>query len=207
METKGLRKRVAVYGGTFDPPHYGHLNVAREVLAAGLADEVWLMVSPQNPLKQDRTMSPEGKRLEMTGCLIKNESGIIVSDFEFSLPRPSYTASTLKALTQAFPRYEFIPVVGADNLQSLPRWKSPDEIIRRFGLIVYPRPGIDIANIVDNVFATIRLPQPLIQKVNILRNAPQMDVSSTEIRRLLSAGIPTDNLLPREVACIYGSCR
>lgn len=197
------RKKIAIYGGTFDPPHYGHLNVARTVVERGVADEVWLMVSPQNPLKIAQRISPEEKRLEMAELLVHGVNGVRVSDFEFALPRPSYTVDTLHALREAYPEYDFTLLVGTDNLRLISRWRSPEVIIREFGLIVYPRPeevGFSLKG--NDKILTLEIPEELSSRITILEGVPEMEVSSTEIRRRIKEGESTEDLLPRDVATI-----
>lgn len=138
-------KRIGIFGGSFDPLHKGHLAVARAALIEGGLDEVWLMVSPQNPLKRERTMSPESDRLSMVRIALKEslddyeQKLIKVSDFEFSLPRPSFTINTLQALSAKFPDSHFVVIIGEDNLRNLSQWRSSREIIENYGIIVYPR--------------------------------------------------------------------
>ena len=131
--------KVAIFGGSFDPIHNGHLALAGEVLARGLAGEVWFMVTPQNPHKQGAALSDEQLRLQMVQLAVDGKSGMKACDFEFALPRPSYTLHTLNALTQAFPDKEFSLLIGADNWEKFDRWYKGDEILSRHNIIVYPR--------------------------------------------------------------------
>lgn len=171
-------KRVGVFGGTFDPPHAGHLAVARAVLDSGAADEVWMMVSPRNPFKADRVISPEADRLNMTRLAVDSlpepyRSRITVSDFETRLPIPTYTVTTLRALSAAYPDIAFRLIVGGDNLSAFSRWKNPEEIISDYGLIVYPRPG-------DSEWEKTYIPSGCV----IIKDVPLYPVSSTELRRV-----------------------
>ena len=104
-----------IFGGSFDPVHTGHLALAREVCGRGLAQEVWFMVSPQNPHKTDVRLTPEDARLRMVQLATASDSRLVACDFEFSLPRPSYTVHTLEALRNEYPSREFILLIGADN--------------------------------------------------------------------------------------------
>ncbi len=164
--------RTAIFGGSFDPVHSGHVALARAVRDAGLADEVWFLVTPLNPHKQGNNLTDEEERLAMVRLAIADEQGIKASDFEFHLPRPSYTINTLDALQAAFPSRDFLLLMGADNWQKIDRWYKGDEIVSRFGIIVYPRGGEAAPALPANV-------QWL--------HAPLYDISSTEIRRALSA--------------------
>lgn len=163
---------VGVFGGSFDPIHVGHVALARYALEQTDLDEVWLMVSPRNPLKPHATIASNEQRLEMARLATEGIPGIRVSDFEFSLPVPSYSWLTLTKLRETYPDISFRLIIGGDNWADFDRWKNPDLIRKEFGVIVYPRPG-----------ETIPSPPP---GVTILSDAPQMPISSTEIRSLLS---------------------
>lgn len=190
-------KLIGIFGGSFDPIHNGHLEVAKAALTQCGLDEVWLMVSPENPLKADCKKTPEQIRLEIariaTEEFIKENPGleghIKVCDFEFSLPRPSYTYLTLRKLSEAFPDFQFQWIVGGDNLRSLSKWKNPDEIIKEYGLIVYPR---------DTEFNDSIPPG-----VTILKDLPLMDVSSTRIRQLSTQNDPSLLPMPRQAAKMW----
>lgn len=162
---------VGVFGGSFDPIHVGHVALARYALEHTDLDEVWLMVSPRNPLKPHATIASNEQRLEMARLATKDIPGIRVSDFEFSLPVPSYSWLTLTKLREAYPDISFRLIIGGDNWADFDRWQNPDLIREQFGVIVYPRPG-----------ETLPSPPP---GVTILSDAPQMPVSSTEIRNFL----------------------
>ncbi len=186
-------RRIGIFGGSFDPLHNGHLKVAQAALSECALDEVWLMVSPENPLKAGRLHAPEADRLAMARLAVAEESlksggRIKVSDFEFSLPRPSYTVNTLRALKASHPEDEFIWIAGGDSLESLAKWREPDVIVRDFGLIIYPRPGS-------------ALPEEIPAGVAVLEDIQMIDVSSTRIREILRRGETLKDLeLPAEVA-------
>lgn len=165
--------RTAIFGGSFDPIHCGHVALARAVRDSGLADEVWFLVTPLNPHKQGKTLTDESERLAMVRLAIAAEQGIIASDFEFHLPRPSYTINTLTALDATFLSRDFLLLMGADNWRKIDKWYKGDEIVSRFGIIVYPR-GDEAA-------------PALPENVKWLQ-AQLYDISSTEIRCALSAG-------------------
>ena len=130
--------KIAVYSGSFNPVHNGHLSVARAALAEGF-DEVWLVISPQNPHKNEEELWPFEDRLKMVEMAIKNHPQLKASDCENYLPRPSYTINTLKFLKEKFPRHQFRLLIGQDNLMKFHKWKDYQQIIDSFGLIVYPR--------------------------------------------------------------------
>lgn len=171
--------KTVIFGGSFDPVHVGHLSLASEVVASGLADEVWFVVSPQNPHKEACRLSDENIRLQMVQLAIEGNEKFKASDFEFNLPRPSYTISTLSALEKEFPDREFILLVGADNWEKFDRWYKHDEILARYRIIVYPRDNSDVPELPDGV---------------IWLQAKLHDVSSTQIRTLVANGMPISGL-------------
>ena len=175
---------VAVFGGSFDPIHNGHLALAGEVVSRGLADEVWLMVTPQNPHKQDKILSDERLRFQMAQLAVEGMDGVKACDFEFSLPRPSYTLTTLTALDEAFPDKEFCLLIGADNWEKFDRWYKGDEILSRYGIIVYPRGSEG--------------EPPLPSGVRWLP-AKLYDISSTMVRAAVAAGNDITGLVPATV--------
>lgn len=178
------KQRVAIFGGSFDPIHYGHLALAGEVIARGLASEVWLMVTPQNPHKQDKVLSDERLRFQMAQLAVEGMEGVKACDFEFSLPRPSYTLTTLTALTEAYPDKEFCLLIGADNWEKFDRWYKGDEIISRHGVIVYPRGSEEEPPLPPGV-------QWMPAKLH--------DVSSTMVRAAVAAGNDITDLVPATV--------
>ena len=179
------KTRVAVFGGSFDPIHNGHLALAAEVLSRGLAAEVWFMVTPQNPHKQGCTLSDEQLRLRMVQLAIEGKEGVVACDFEFGLPRPSYTLNTLYALDAAFPEKEFSLLIGADNWEKFDCWYKGDEILSRYAVIVYPRGDEARPQLPEGVHW---LPAKL------------YDVSSTMVRASVSAGEDVTTMVPFAVA-------
>ena len=178
--------RIAIFSGSFNPVHNGHLAVAKEVIYQGLADELWFLVSPQNPLKRDFDLMAEEDRLKMVELAIENEKGLVASNFEFHLPRPSYTIHTLEKLKTTYPQHEFSLLIGSDNLSIIHKWVEYRRIITEFGLIVYPRPGFQINE--NFRFSNIRFV-----------SAPLIDISATEIRRKLAKGESVSGMVPEKV--------
>jgi len=178
--------RIAIFSGSFNPIHNGHLAIAREVLAQGAADELWFLVSPLNPLKKNTDLWPENDRLEMVKLAIENEHGIKASDFEFHLPRPTYTIDTLKNLKINFPQNQFLLLIGGDNLAIFHKWFEYQKIIHEFGLIVYPRPGFKQENL------------PQFSNTTLI-SAPLIDLSATEIRKKLANGESIADMVPKKV--------
>ena len=164
---------TGIYGGSFNPIHTGHTALARWLVEAGCVDEVWLMVSPQNPFKADATLLPEALRLELARLAVEGLAGVSVSDAEMHLPRPSYMWRTLSVLAERHREREFALVIGADNWQRFPQWYHAADILARHRVIVYPRPGtsIDAATLPPAV---------------TLVDAPLFDISSTAIRHAIT---------------------
>ncbi len=179
-------KRVGVFGGSFNPVHWGHVRLAEWIVRHGWADEVWLMVSPRNPLKEQVGLLPEAERLDMARLAAQEVDGVCASDFEFALPRPSYTWRTLEALRAAYPETAFSLIIGADNWLRFDRWVRPDDIRAHHRLLVYPRPGypLDAAGLPEGVD---------------LLGAPVFDVSSTRVRQLIREGGAADGLVSPSV--------
>ena len=185
--------RVALFGGSFNPIHRGHIALAEAAVEQGLADEVWLMVSPHNPLKAAEGLIDEQLRIQWARAAVADCPHIEASDFEFHLPRPSYTWHTLSALRQQYPDKLFMLLIGADNWLSFPRWAHAEEILASHELIVYPREGYP-------------LPEPLPRGLTLLQ-APLLPISSTDIREAVRNGRPIAGWVPEgleeEIAQAY----
>ena len=179
--------RIAIFSGSFNPIHNGHLAIARETLAQDAADELWFLVSPQNPLKRNIDLFPETDRLAMVKLAIEDEKGMKASDFEFHLPRPTYTINTLEKLRENYPEHQFKLLIGGDNLVIFHKWVEYKRITDEFGLIVYPRPEFNIENI------------PQFPNTTII-SAPLIDLSATEIREKLVKGESIKGMVPEKVA-------
>ena len=171
--------KVAIYGGTFNPIHKGHTGLAQAVCKTGMVDEVWLMVSPLNPLKrnQQTDLQPTDVRLHMARLATEGIPCLKVSDFETHLPLPSYTYNTLKELRRAYPEHTFSLLVGEDNWERFPQWYHGDEIRAQHDIIVY---GRDYAQVIVQ-HRCDGSSQMFVQK-------KLFDVSSTQIRESLRSG-------------------
>ena len=177
--------RTALFGGTFNPLHNGHLTIARSVLEQGLADEVWILITPCNPWKKDQALLDDRLRYNMVRDAVKDIHGIEASDYEFNLPKPSYTANTLRHISADYPDREFILTIGADNWVKFDNWRESDFILSNYRIIVYPRSGFEIKDIPQGVTEL---------------NCPLVDVSSTDIRSKIQAGEPINEMVPASVA-------
>lgn len=164
-----MKKRVALFGGSFNPIHIGHLALANFICENDFVDELWFLITPENPLKQNEELLNEHQRLKMVQLATKEYSRFIASEFEFTLSRPSYSINTLKSLQIKYPAYQFFWVLGADNWLSFNKWKDYQLILDQFNLLIYPRLGyqVDIESLPNNV-----------QYVD----SPMIEVSSTFIR-------------------------
>ncbi len=169
--------KIGIYSGSFNPVHLGHVALADFLVKEGFVDEVWLIRSPQNPLKRADGLMDNEARLAMLRLAIEGHRGLKVCTIEDELPLPNYTISTLRELQHRHPEQEFHLIVGADNWLIFRQWKDWDVILRDFHLIVYPRPGYPLPDIDPNQYPTVRI-----------ADAPQYDISSTQIRQKLAQG-------------------
>ena len=163
---------VLLYFGSFNPIHNGHLAVARYVVVEGVAEEVWLVVSPQNPHKAQADLAPEELRLEMARRAVKGIEGVKVCDVEFGLPRPSYTIDTLDHLRKLHPDKEFALLGGGDIAATIHTWKEYERLIGEHKIYIYPRGENE------------QFGEPFV----MLPNAPKMEHSSTQVRRMITEG-------------------
>jgi nicotinate-nucleotide adenylyltransferase len=170
-------KRIGIFGGSFNPIHNGHIALAQAVLRQCALDEVWLMVSPQNPLKRNSAdLLDDHLRLQMAEKALEGVEGVKACDYEFRLPKPSYTWNTLQNLSWDYPDCRFTLLIGGDNWAHFTRWRHWKDILRCHDVIVYPR---------DEYPGTI--------------DVPLLDVSSTEIRQRVRAGESIEELVPEAI--------
>ena len=175
--------RVGLFGGSFSPIHIGHMALANYLCEYGGIDELWFMVSPRNPLKDDATLLPDDLRLKLVTMAIRGYSRMRVCDVEFRMPRPSYTVHTLSELHRLYPQHRFSLIIGSDNWALFPQWHDGEEILRTTPIIIYPRPEhpVDRATLPAGV---------------TLLDAPTFQISSTFIRKALAEGRDIRFLLP-----------
>lgn len=183
-----MKKTITgIYGGSFNPVHNGHMHLAHSFLAGAGLDEVWFMVSPQNPLKSSAGLLDDGIRLEMVRLALAGETKLKACDYEFRMPRPSYTWNTLRALDRDFPDREFVLLIGGDNWRHFGHWYHNEDILRNYRIVVYPRPGSDIT--AASLPAGVKL-----------LDTELMDISSTQVRELARRGADISRLVPPAVA-------
>lgn len=182
-------KRTLLYFGSFNPVHRGHIALAEYAITTDIADQVILIVSPQNPHKQSVDLAAEFSRYEMctAACQAsKYPEQILVSAVEFTLPRPSYTIDTLRFLSENFgDQMSFSILMGADNIARFDQWKEYEQILASYPILVYPRPGYAVEKFAD--------------KITYLADAPLFDFSATDVRNALSADQPISEMVCPEV--------
>lgn len=177
--------RVALYFGSFNPIHVGHLIIANHCLNEGNVDQLWFVVSPQNPLKESKSLLNENHRYHLVQLAIEAEPKFRVSNIEFALPRPSYTVDTLTYLSEKYPEHKFSIVLGGDSFQNIKKWKNHQWLLDNYDVLVYQRPGFEID-------------QSISQRLKVL-DAPLLDISATMVRKLIHAGKSARFLLVEEV--------
>lgn len=181
------KKQVGIFSGSFNPVHIGHLILANYMLEFTYLDEVWFVVTPQNPLKEINSLLEEKIRLEMTRLAVKDFNRLIVSDIEFNMPKPSYTIDTLTKLKTENPDLEFTLVIGSDNWTRFPRWKDNERLAKEFKILIYPRLGEDIR--INGLYP---------ENVRLV-DAPVVEISSSFIREGIFAGKDMRAFLPNRV--------
>ena len=180
--------RVGLFGGSFNPIHNAHIALASTICEQARLDEVWFMVSPQNPLKQAQDLLDENERYEMVKLALESQEKVLMaSNYEFHLERPSYTWKTLRALKQDFPQHEFSLIIGGDNWVRFPRWAHSEEILANHHIYIYPREDseIDEATLPENVH---------------LIHTPKINITSTMLREMVRNGKDISAFVPEKVA-------
>jgi len=179
-------KKTGLFCGSFNPIHIGHIVIAGYMAEFTDLDEVWFVVSPQNPLKKKESLLGDHHRLTMVNIAIADDSRFRASGIEFKLPRPSYTVNTLAALQEKYPNRQFALIMGSDNLQTFNKWRNYEKILIEHKLYVYPRPGFDGGAFREH---------PSV----IWTDAPLMDISSTFIRQAIAMKKDVSYMLPTTV--------
>ena len=174
---------TGLYFGSFNPIHIGHLAIANFMVELSELDQLWFVVSPQNPLKEKKSLLQDYHRLEMVRLAVEDDDRFRASDIEFKLPTPSYTIDTLTYLEEKHPGMQFQLVMGADGLRTFHKWKHAELIVEKYHRLIYPRPGTDKES-------ASRLPNAT------LVNAPMMEISSSFIRQAVKEGKDVRHLVP-----------
>ena len=183
MQEKTNKIKTGIYSGSFNPIHIGHLALANWLCEFTEIEELWFLVTPHNPLKEKGDLMDDQLRFEWVKKAVANYPKFKASDFEFSLPQPTYSIYTLQALENAYPNREFYFIMGADNWKYISRWFEYERIISNYPILVYPRRGFDI-----------EIPKQYTQVKKV--EAPLIEISSTFIREAWKAGKDIRFFLP-----------
>lgn len=186
LSPKPFKLKVGLYFGSFNPVHIGHMAIANYFVEFAAIDQLWFVVSPQNPHKSQENLLEEYHRLELVIRAIDDDGRFRASNIEFGLPKPSYTIDTLAYLQDKFPNHSFVIIMGSDNLANFTKWKNYDAIIENYGVLVYPRPGDDLT----------KLPSHL--NIKVIEGVPLMEISSSFIRQAIKSGNDVRHFLPRK---------
>lgn len=178
--------KVGLYFGSYNPIHIGHLAIANFMVEYTDIDQLWFVVSPQNPHKKKVNLLDNYQRLEMVHRALDNDDRLRASSIEFNLPKPSYTVDTLAYLKERYPRYHFVILMGSDNLENFHKWKNYETIVENYGVIVYPRPGFDRSKIKEH------------KNIAVAEGAPLMEISSSFIREAIKEGKDVRHFVPSE---------
>jgi nicotinate-nucleotide adenylyltransferase len=186
IEVPAKNMKIGLFFGSFNPVHTGHLIIANHLATATNLDKVWMVVSPQNPLKLKKALARDHDRLHLVRLAIGDNPRIEASNVEFDLPKPSFTVDTLAHLSERFPQHEFALIMGGDNLTSLHLWKNYEQILAQYDIYVYSRPGYDIGEWTNHPRVTVC-------------QAPLLDISATYIRECIKMGRSIQYLVPEQV--------
>ncbi len=176
---------IGLYFGSFNPVHTGHLIIANHVLNETSLEKIWLIVSPQNPLKKSNSLLNEFDRLHLVRLAVQDDNRIKCSDIEFNLSKPSYTTNTLAFLSEKYPEHVFSIIMGSDSYQNLDKWKNFEAIVSNYPIYVYKREGHDISKFWG--------------AKTIILNAPLIQISATEIRDYIKKSKSIRYLVPESV--------
>lgn len=175
--------KTGLYFGSFNPIHIGHLAIANYMLEFTDIQQLWFVVSPQNPLKEKKTLLQDYHRLELVMKAVDDDERFMVSDIEFRLPKPSYTINTIVYLEEKNPNREFVLIMGSDGLKNFHKWKNAEILEKKYHRLVYPRPGFPKEEILNHQNST-------------LVNAPLMEISSSFIRKSIREGKDIKYFMP-----------
>lgn len=174
--------KIGLFFGSFNPIHNGHLIIANHIAMTSDLNEVWFVVSPQNPFKKAGSLLNENHRLHLVQLAIEGEKKLKASNIEFRLPRPSFTIDSLIYLKEKYPDHEFSIIIGSDGFQNIEKWKNADVILRNYPIIIYKRPGFEI--------------KPPVPDTVSVTEAPLLEISSTHIRYLIKNNKSIRYLVP-----------
>ena len=178
--------KIGLFFGSFNPVHIGHMIIANFMVTQTNLKEVWMVVSPQNPLKKKHSLARDYDRLHLVRLAIGDNPNLRASNIEFDLPKPSYTIDTLTYLREKYPKKEFVLIMGGDNLATLHKWKNVDLLLRDYQIYVYQRPSYDLGDLANH------------DHVHLF-DAPQMHISASYIRQCIKNGKSVQYLVPDTV--------
>lgn len=179
--------KTGLFFGSFNPVHIGHLIIASYMAEYTDLEQVWFIVSPQNPLKLRKELLNEYERLEMVRLAIEDDPELRASDIEFNLAKPSFTINTLLHLHEKYPGREWILIMGADTFKTLPKWKNYEELINNYGIYIYPRPGYELNE------------NEITNKIKLVTGVPLMQISASFVREAIKLKKTYKYLLPDKV--------
>ena len=179
--------KTGLFFGSFNPVHVGHMIIANHMIQYTDLKEIWMVVSPHNPLKSKASLAKDSDRLHLVQLAIDDNPHIKASNIEFSLPVPSYTIDTLIHLQEKYPKREFCLIMGGDNVESLPKWKNYELLLQNYDIYVYERPGYNTTLAEDN------------PRIKIVKDVPMMDISATFIRNAIRDKKSIQYLVPEKV--------
>lgn len=186
---------IGLYFGTYNPIHVGHLIIANHLAESNDLDQVWLVVSPQNPFKKKASLLADYHRLALVNIAIENNKKLKASSIEFDLPKPSYTIDTLVYIQEKHPEHSFSIIMGEDNLRSFHKWKNYEQILENHTIYVYPRVSTSTEKKSTSETSTLKK-HP---KITICSNAPVMKISASYIRNAIKAKKDVQYLLTEPV--------
>jgi nicotinate-nucleotide adenylyltransferase len=189
--------RIGIFGGTFDPIHYGHLILAEQCREQGRLDQVWFVPAPRPPHKTDQPLTKFEQRVEMLALAVAGNPTFRIDEIEKERTGPSFTVDTLAELQKRHPGNEFFLLVGSDTLKDLPRWHDPVGVLRRAGLLVMLRPNHPVMA-VEQLRASVQLPADVDLDLEVAET-PLIDISSRDLRRRVVLGKSLRYFLPRAV--------
>lgn len=179
--------RIGLFFGSYNPVHMGHLIIANHMVTHTSLDEIWFVVSPQNPFKERPTLLNEYDRLHLVELAVQEDDRFRASNIEFSLPKPSYTIDTLAYLAEKYPNHQFALLMGSDNLHNFKKWKNYEAILKHYTIYIYTRPGYTESDLHGH------------RQVTILDDVPLLHISATFIRDQVKQGYSIRYLLPDAV--------
>jgi len=183
-KTNSFKQKIGLYFGSFNPVHIGHMAIANYMVEFADIDQLWFVVSPHNPFKKKSNLLNDYHRLEMVYRAVEDDNRMRASNIEFNLPKPGYTIDTLAYLQEQHPDYNFVIIMGSDNLNNFHKWKNAETILENYGIIVYPRPGFDSTTALSH------------KNITIVEGVPRMEISASFIRESIRTGRDIRHFLP-----------